>query len=542
MKILLFLLLTPVLFFGCKEPNKDKTDKSVFRYNEASGISSLDPAFAKGQADIWACNQLFNGLVQMNDKLEVVPCIASSWDISDDGKLYTFYLRNDVFFHDHQLFENGKGRKVKATDFVYSFNRIPDPSVASPGSWVFNNVLLNANGKPAFNAIGDSIFTIELINPFPPFLGLLTSQYCSVIPHEAITHFGKEFRKNPIGTGPFKFKTWEERTALIFLKNEHYFEFENGNRLPYVDAVSISFLSDRQAAFLEFVKGNLDFISGIDASYKDELLTRTGGLREKYRDKFKMETGPYLNTEYLGCMVDPALSDPKSNPLMNVNIRKAINHGFDRVKMITYLRNGMGTPGIYGMVPQGLPSFDSTAVTGYNYNTTLTSELLKEAGFPGGANLPATTMSTTKEYQDLCEFIQGQLRESGIQIKLEVNQGAAHREMVAKQKLSFFRGSWIADYPDAETFLTVFYGQNPAPPNYTGFSDATFDQLYINSLSETDNERRLEMHLKMNEILIEESPVIFLFYDETARFINRRVSGLPTHAFNYLDLLRVELK
>src|SRR5688572_5863556 len=119
----LFVIACLVLIFGCSgKKNKNHNGKTVFRYNEASGISSLDPAFAKGQADIWACNQLFNGLVQMNDQLEVIPCIAQSWNISDNGTVYMFHLRQDVFFHNDTVFGLKKTRAVTAADFVYSFN------------------------------------------------------------------------------------------------------------------------------------------------------------------------------------------------------------------------------------------------------------------------------------------------------------------------------------------------------------------------------------------------------------------------------------
>ncbi len=137
-----WVVFVAVIFLsGCETDKKGKSSgKTVFRYNEASGITSLDPAYAKGQADIWACNQLYNGLVQMNDALEVMPCIAKSWDISDDGTDYTFHLRDDVFFHKDKAFDSGSGRKVVAADFVYSFNRILDSQIASPGAWVFNSV------------------------------------------------------------------------------------------------------------------------------------------------------------------------------------------------------------------------------------------------------------------------------------------------------------------------------------------------------------------------------------------------------------------
>jgi len=534
-----------VLLSGCGSKKKHSGEgKSIFRYNEASGITSLDPAFAKGQADIWACNQLYNGLVQMNDALEVIPCIAEKWEISEDGKEYTFHLRNDVWFHKDGVIENGSSRIVTAVDFVYSFNRILDPLTASPGAWVFNAVAVDSlTGKPAFEALDKTTLKIKLKEAFPPFLGILTSLYCSVIPHEVLEAYGKDFRKHPVGTGPFKFKLWEDRTNLIFLKNENYFETENGNKLPYFDAVSISFINDRQAAFLEFVKGNLDFLSGIDASYKDELLTRTGSLREKYRERFKMETCQYLNTEYLGFLVDTAQTALKNNPVADVRIRKAINYGFDRKRMMTYLRNGIGTPGIYGMVPPGLPSFDSVSVKGYEYNPAMTAQLLKEAGYPRGKGLPEIVMSTTKEYQDLCEFMQGQLAESGIRIKLEVNQGAAHREMVAKQKLTFFRASWIADYPDAESYLSLFYSPNFAPvgPNYTHYKSKAFDALYIAAGATIIDSVRYSNYREMDRLIIADAPVVVLFYDQVVRLVQNNVEGLGKNAMNLLSIKKARI-
>lgn len=533
-RIGLFILLLAAA--GCGQQEQSTDHKTVFRYNESSGISSLDPAFARGQADIWACNQLFNGLVQLDDQLQVRPCIAHSWNISDDGRTYTFHLRGDVAFHNDEVFEGGRGRRVIANDFVYSFNRLLLPETASPGTWVFNAVERDSLGQFSFFAPDDSTLVIRLSYPFPPFPGVLTSQYCSVVPKEAINKYGKDFRKNPVGTGPFRFSFWEERTALVFLKNDLYFEMENGQRLPYLDAVSISFLSDRQSAFLEFLKGNLDFISGIDASYKDELLTRSGTLRNKYRDRFAMITAPYLNTEYLGFLMTPGSS------LSDLRIRKAINYGFDRKQMIRFLRNNIGIAGLYGMVPPGLPSTDTTSFTGYHYHPDTTAQLLREAGFPGGKGLPEMTLSTTKEYLDLCEFMQGQLRESGINIKLEVNQAAAHRELVAKQKLDFFRASWIADYPDAENYLSLFYSPNKAPagPNYTHFQSTAFDSLYRRASVTIDDSARYRLYTSMDQLVMEQAPVVVLYYDEVIRLHGKNISGLGINGMNLLNLKKVK--
>jgi len=536
----LILLIIINLLGGCKRQQSASTGKQVFRYNEASGIRTLDPAFAKGQADIWACNQIFNGLVQMNDKLETTPAIAYRWEISEDGKIYTFFLRKDVQFHDDPLFPNGKGRAVTASDFVFSFKRILDPKLASPGAWVFNQVDTQNDG---FVALSDSVLQIQLKQPFPPFSGLLSTTFCSVVPHEIVNHYGNDFRTHPVGTGPFRFHLWVERTNLIFHKNEKYFEFENVKRLPYVDAVVISFINDRQSAFMEFVKGNLDFLSGIDASYKDELISRQGSLKPKYENKFKMEKCAYLNTEYLGFIMDSTLGVMKNNPLNNILIRQAINYGFDRRKMITFLRNGIGTPGEFGIVPPGLPSFDSTNFRGYHYNPGKTAELLAQAGYPGGRGLPVITMSTTREYQDICEFMQGQLAESGIRIKLEVNQGAAHREMVAKQELSFFRASWIADYPDAENYLSLFYGDNLSPrgPNYTHFNSEKFNEGYRNASATTNDSLRFSIYKDLDQQLMNESPVVVLYYDQVVRLYQNNVHGLGNNAMNLLSIKKVSI-
>ena len=294
-------LLTGFLFIlSCNQTTDSDRAKKVFRYNESSGISSLDPAFANDQAKIWVCTHLFNGLIQLDSQFIARPCIAKSWQISDNGKVYTFQLRNDVLFHPDPLLK--AGRKVNAYDFVYSFRRVMDEKTASPGSWVFNNIYKEVDGQIAgLEAVNDTTLVIRLSKSFPPFLGLLGMPYCSVVPREVVEHYGKDFRTHPIGTGPFQFWQWIERTALILHKNENYFEKDlAGHSLPFLDAVMVSFISDKQSAFLEFIKGKLDFISGLDASFKDDLLTRNGQLRPKYAGKFHMETGPNLNTEYLG--------------------------------------------------------------------------------------------------------------------------------------------------------------------------------------------------------------------------------------------------
>lgn len=535
-----FIFTFLMILAGCG-PRTEQTGRTVFRYNEAAGITTLDPAFSRDQTIIWVANQLYNGLVQLDEKMVVRPCIAKSWEISPDGMEYTFHLRNDVLFHDNPVFKEGKGRRVISADFVYSFLRIMDPATASPGAWIFNWVSHDSLAPP-FTALDDSTLLIRLNRPFPPFPGLLSMQYCSVIPKEAIDNYGPDFRKNPVGTGPFMYKTWEEGVKLVLVKNPGYFETDSaGNRLPYLDAVAITFVADKQSVFLEFIKGNLDFMSGIDPSYKDELLTNDGRLNEKYAGSVKLITQPYLNTEYLGFMVG-RLPSPGVEPIP-VKVRKAINMAFDRKKMIRYLRNNIGTPGFQGITPKGLPSFDSTIIY-YDYDPPGAARLLAEAGFPGGKGLDPVVLTATSDYLDICKYIQREVQTLGIDLRIEVTPPATVKEMKAQAKLPFFRASWIADYPDAENYLSMFYSKNfcPQGPNYTHFSDMGYDRLYETSFLTRDDSVRYRMYREMEDILMAQSPVIVLYYDQVLRFTRSNITGIGSNPMNLLTLKSVRKK
>ncbi len=525
---------------GCSDQHDDNKGRSVFRYNESAGITSLDPAFARDQANIWATHQLFNGLVQLDNRLDIKPCIAKLWKISDDGLTYIFHLRTDVCFHDDPVFPRGKGRRVVSSDFVYSFSRITEKGSTSPGVWVFNSVAHKGN-RYDFEAPDDTTFIVRLEKPFPPFLGLLTTLYCSVVPREAVIVYGGDFRKKPVGTGPFRIRLWKEGIKLVLVKNPAYFEWEDGQRLPFLDAVAITFLSDKQSAFLEFIKGNLDFMSGIDPGYKDELLTPEGHLNPKFGSKVNLLSQPYLNTEYLAFQTDSGCSFLKHQPLKYKKVRQAINYAFDRGKMIQFLRNNIGTPGINGIIPKGMPSFDSSRVY-YDYDPVKARKLLKEAGFPNGAGLPPVELSTTSEYLDLCKYIQHQVANIGIQMKIDVVPPAALKEMKAQAKLPFFRASWIADYPDAESYLSLFYSENfcPRGPNYTHFSSTSFDKLFDLAMVTVDDSARFDCYRQMEKLIMDEAPVVILYYDQVLRFARKNVSGLESDPMNMLALKRVK--
>ncbi len=528
------------LLVSCKgKPAND--DKKVFNINLDQNVTSLDPAFARNQNAIWMINQIFNGLVQVDRQLNTIPCIAKSWTTSTDGLVYTFRLRNDVFFQDDALFKNGKGRKVVAQDFAYSFNRLIDPKVASSGGWIFSDKVKDST---SFKAVNDTTFQITLLKPFPAFMNLLTAQYCSVVPKEVVEHYGKDFRSHPVGTGPFKFKYWKEDEILVLVKNDNYWEKDGTQRLPYLDAVKVTFITDKQSAFMNFIKKDLDFFNSVDGSYRDDILTKSGRMTSKYKGKFQLIKGPYLCTEYIGILVDTSKAIVKQSPLRIQKVRQAINYAIDRQKLIKYLRNSIGTPATAGFVPKGMPGFDSTRVKGYHYDPVLSAKLLAEAGFPNGKGMPEVTLSTSTTYKDLIEFVQGELNTIGIKVKVDVSPNASLRDMMAKNEVNFFRGSWIADYPDAENYLSVFYSKNRVPfgPNYTGYFNDEFDRLFEQSYYESDPKKRYELYYKMDNMVMQYSSVVPLLYDQSVVMLQNNISGYPTNALSLMILKRVKKK
>jgi oligopeptide transport system substrate-binding protein len=524
--------LVSLWFISCS--NHQHPDKKIFRYNEITGIASLDPAFAKNQSIMWAIHQLYNTLIEVDGNMQLKPSLAKAWEFSLDNKTITFHLRNDVVFQDDACFANNKGRKLNAADVAFSFNRIIEKNTASPGAWIFNN---RVDSIAPFSAINDSTFQLKLQSPFQPIIGILSMQYCSIVPHEAVEKYGNDFRRHPVGTGAFAYVAWEEGQALVLKKNEYYFEKDTaGKSLPYLDGIKINFYDSKATEFLEFQQNRLDFINDIDASFKDELLTKTGNLKKEWDNTIELQKHAYLNIEYFGILADTANELLKNSPLKLLKIRQAINYGIDRKKMMLYLRNSIGTAAESGFVPQGLPSFDAEIVKGFNYDPTKAKTLLKEAGFVDGKNLPEIKLLTIPIYANLASYVANELKQIGINVKVEAIQKSLLLEQTSKSQALFFRGSWIADYPDAENYLSVFYSKNPAPPNYTRFNNDAFDKLYEQALSEKNDSLRYSLYRNMDKIIVANAPVVPLWYDMVIHLVHKNVKGFLPNSLNMLEL------
>ena len=522
----LIIILFGILLSSCEKDSD--IENNIFKYNEYSNISSLDPAFSSTLRNIWPVNQIFNGLVQLDKNLKIKGDIASSWTISEDKRTYTFKIRQDVYFHNSELFGKNLTRKVKAKDFEYSFNRLIDNKIASPGYWVFNNV-------KDFKAINDSIFQIELKKEFDPFLGILSMKYCSVVPHEIITVLGDKFSKKPIGTGPFKFKKWDENVKLVLSKNKNYFEHDSlGQKLPYLDGIAISFIPDKKSEFMELLSGRLDMVSSPENSIIDQIFDYKGDLNPRFSSNFNLLKSPYLNTEYIGFNI-------QNNIKKDTLLRYAINSGIDRKKMMQYLRKNIGYPAESGIVPNGLNN--SFYLPRYNYDPDLSKKLISIYKSNNDIDEINITIVSDSQYLDILEFIQSELQKIGVQVQIEITPPSILRQGKATGKFDAFRASWIADYPHVENYFSLFYSKNHTPkgPNYTFFSDRNFDKLYelIGNKKSISYEK---ISNNLENIIRRYSPIIPLYYDMSVRIVPKNISGLEANAINQLNLKRVVKK
>ncbi len=528
-------LLTISFLHGCK--NVDKLDgKAVFAYNEDAGIAGLDPAFARSQAEIWIVGQLYNTLVELDSQLRPSPSLAKSWETSPDGKTWRFHLRSDVRFHPHPLWQNPDENRLRASDVVYSLRRIADPSVASPGAWILNDKTDTSKGENWIEASDDTTVIVHLRARFPQLLSQLAMNYAMVVP-EKLLQRGLNLKTNPVGSGPFRFARWVPDVRLVLLKNEKYWERDaKGKALPFLDAINVDMLRNKQTAFMKFLSGDYAFFNGIDAQIKDDLLTRDGQLSPRYRNRFRLLSQPFLNTEYLGFYLGEAQA---AHPIQNIHLRKALSLSIDRASLVKFLRNGLGDAGVHGFVP---PVLLPERVPGYGFDLKEAAAEMERAGFPDGKGLQELEINTTADYADMAVFIQQAWKQLGVKSKISIHPGGHLRQLRNKGAIAIFRGSWIADYADAENYLSCFITANksPAGPNYTHYSGTEFDSWYAQAMGISDSLRAMT-YARMDARLMEQVPLIVLYYDRSVRLIANHVEGLGNNPMNQLVLKRVRL-
>lgn len=535
----------------------------IYRVNETDAIKTLDPTGVNDAPSHHVVHQIAETLVDFDKDLNLVPELAESWELSEDQLTYTYHLRKGVMFHDSPCFPDGKGREMKASDVKFCFDRVLDAATASKGADYFRGRVVGgqeyydatregnkpSGGVPGFRAVDDYTFQIQLTAPFAAFKYYPALGMGYIYPPEAVEHFGDDFFRNLVATGPFVLKDWKQDQELNMVRNPNYWrKDEHGNQLPLLDGVRVLFKADQATMLTDFRNGNLEENYRIPNQFMDAVFTEGSGangewkLSEEY-SKFIVHSVPALATQYYGMLTTDKVFQDK-------RIRQAFNYAIDRERIIKFVLKGQAAgPGIHGLVPPSMPGYPSDKVKGYSFDREKAKALLAEAGFPNGQGFPEVTLQLNAgggRNLDIAEAIQGMLNQNlGIKVSLQQVQWAQHLERVDAGEAAFFRLGWIADYPDPENFLNLLWGRNAAPAgqispiNSTRYNNPAFDSLFQQALATSDDATRMDLYAQAEQIAVNDAPMLWIFHDLDFRLVQPWVRDYYSNPMDRRDFSAV---
>lgn len=552
-------LLLSFLLLSCGSGN-EKSESNTFFFNIVDPMKSLDPVQITQQSSWWIGEMVYTGLIGLDGEMQPIPKIARSWEVSPDGLVWTFHLRNDVRFGDDPCFPDGKGRIVTAADVRYSFERLCRPDV-SRGFWIMRGKVEGADayynsrkdsGKTPVDVISgleaadDTTFRIRLSEPFPPFLYMMATPFCYIVPKEAVEKYGQDFSAHPVGAGPFRLATWKPNQELVLVRNGNYFERdESGNALPYLDSVRVSFTGDPATVFAEFDNGNIDLVTTIDPAFAAKVLTDDGSdLSPEYREGgYRLYALPAMSIDYYGFTLDTTLPGGKDSPFArNRYLRRAINYGIDRDRITKFVLKGLMIPAHNGPIPPSTPGF--SGVKGYTYDPELARALLDSAGYPDGKGLPPFTLQlgNTPQTASVAEAVQEDLRKLGLEMVIKQVDFSTHLSTADEGKIPFWRTSWLADYPHAENFMANFYSPyfKPSGPNRARYNNPTVDSLYRAALQPGLTQQEWSaIYGQAERIVLDDAPWVFLYYSGIRHLTQPWIAGYSVDPLQRILLTRV---
>lgn len=552
-----------LLISGCGEKESRfpvQPGETVF-YGETSRIRGLDPGISGEVSSSLAIARLYEGLLKydyLKRPYKPVPQLAESMpEISEDGLTYTFKIRKGIYFHDNPCFPDGKGRELVAEDFVYSFKRVVDVKNASSGGWAFNERIVGiekfyeaSKGKEptdydmeveGLKALDRYTLQITLTKPYPQLLYILTMHYAYAVPREAVEFYGKEFVNHPVGTGPYELVEWRRNSRIEFYRSPKWAETgrvetyptngtpeqveagllrDAGQPLPFNDRIVQYVLDDTTTSWMMFLSGQLDS-SSISRDNWDAVITGDKELNDALAKRdIELISAPTLNAYYIGFNWDDPVvgesEDPEQNE-KNKKLRQALSCAFDFDQINQFMNYRLHPLG--GPIPQPLAgSLDEPSP--YAFNLEKAKKLMAEAGYEDGID-PSTgkrlviTMelgSADSNTRQRMELMADMYQKIGVVLKASYNTWPAFIEKMNRRQAQTFQLGWVADYPDAENFLQLFYSKNESPgPNHSNYRNAEIDKLYEKIRVMQDTPERTAIYKQMADIIIEDAPWIFQF-------------------------------
>ncbi len=560
-KFIVAVIVTSTLFScgGDETKNESKTNENLSSVGGNLNIAlnqevlNFDPIRVTDGYSLQVLGQIYEGLVKFNEKdLSIEPLLAESWTMDESGLVFTFKLKKGVFFHDNNCFANGKGRELKADDVLYSISRACNSKMNYAYSLI-KNKLVGAQAsfqtddfKPVsgIKIIDDYTISFTLIKPSTNFLHSLATVSLAIVPKEA---FEKE-SFDIVGTGPFIFNsTSTEKTKITLKKNPNYhLSDDNGNKLPYLDAVTFHYIENSQERLEQFENKKLDIIVDLpSASIKNVVENQISDFESK-PPKYILGRYPELVTTYLEF-------NTKTEPFKNLKVRQAIAMAIDKIKIVDVILNGEAYgPALNGLVPPAIKNYDYESVIGIEYSIEKAKKTLAEAGYKNGEGLPLIKFYISgNDNQNLRVALEIQkqlLTELNINTEIVTVSFAEKLEMDKTGHGSMGISAWLADYPTPDNFLNIGYGgyvpellTEPSFPNSARFSNKEFDAYFEQATTSTDEVKRNELCLKAEQILVNEAPIIPLWYNENYRLFQSYVVDYQPNVMHIHNLAKVRI-
>jgi len=561
---LLLLVVTLISVQSCSRNNKKQFEHAGGTAHMAldNEPSTYNPREVLDYYSATVLYQISEGLVGMDAKtLKIIPKIASEWKVSDDGKTYTFTIRDDVFFHSCEKVKDSD-RKLDTDDIIASFEAgcKKDETGVVPASYslVFSGIegaedFMNGTASSIKGlAVAGNQLTITLTKEDANFLYKLAN-INAAISCKSIIEQGLE-NELVIGTGPFKYDKYvsNETSSLILVKNEDYYLFdEKGNALPYLDSLIFIFQSRKMDQLDMFENGTIDVIKGLPTSRITKMLE--GSIKDfnSKPPKLILENNPLLETNfYYFNLQDPRFKDPK--------VRKAFNYAVDKeVIGREILRNQYYDLGWYGITPpvsKALKGYDFKEVkkVGYEYDPEKAKKLLAEAGYPNGEGFGAVTLrfNINDVHSAVAdEFAKQIYNVLGINVNIDGSTFEQLNEDGEKGNGAIFRQGWGADYPSPETFLMTFYGEY-VPKDSTEISrinkaryiNSSFDNFYAKAKQARKLSDQMAYFMKAEVELMKDPPIIPLWYSGDIDIVHSYLRNFYFNPLNYIDFTTVYIK
>jgi len=497
----------------------------VLRVSLVGEPATIDPNRASWSTERSVIMQVFEGLLGFNQDLSLraigaqeIPAVANK-GISDDGKTYTFKLKSNVTWSD--------GKKVTAQDYEYSIKRIFDPDLAAEYTSFYFDIVggeayYTAADKDAaakkqlrdaigVKAIDETTLEIKLSAPRPTFLQLMALWPVYPVREDIITKFGDKWIEPPnyIGNGPFLLTEWAHEDHITLKKNPDYW----GTKAK-LDEIQMKMITDVNAQFAAYQNNEID-MSLVPAGTEKATMEDPVLGKEILRHAELTTFGFQFN-----------VSKP---PFDNKKLRQALNAAVDRESFINNVRAGIGKPA-YSWIPPGMPGYDASLGADYHFNVDKAKQLLKDAGYADGSNVPELKLqyADTATNPTIAQFIQNQMKENlGINVSLEPMERKAFSQMVNEEQHTWAWFGWGADYPDPDNWLPELFGTD-AGNNHTTYSNPAFDEISKKAKNELDNTKRLKLWADAQKIIVDDAPVLFMQYRERFRLVKPTVKGLKT--------------